>query len=265
MALATDVECNPVRGVNDESRTLFGSILSAAAILAAAYNSKKAIELAIQEWELATRYWRLAKNWMDYYSNVYAPVEDQEVAEAIALQPEKPYYDTMRGRARVGAYIATKSLFAAKKQCLPKYLTGKKGTEAMKLFSMQANAVAAADGMGYRHERAYIEARDDVRFEKQLNVAKRGRNMVAGNISFAKTAAGIYGSLYDQTWSNLQNSGLYLGYENYRQVTAYPQTLMSSGQPESTLDIANSAIQHIPQDNNLALANMAAASIPRGA
>lgn len=228
MASASDVQCNPVRGVGDSGRSLFGSILSAAAIAAAAYNSVKAVSLAVQEWELAKRYWRLSRNWLDYYSGVYAPVENMEVAEALGLEETEPIYDTIRGRARVSAYIQTKELFNKKQDCLPKYHTGRKSVVAMRMFSAQADAVAAADGMGYRNERAYLEARDDVRFDKQMNTAKRGRNMVASNVSFANATAGIFGSLYEQTWRGLQGAGMYLGYESRRNAVAYPTTFAAS-------------------------------------
>lgn len=239
MALASDVQCNPVRGVGDTGRTLFGKILSAAAIASAAYNSVKAVELATQEWELAKRYWKLSRNWLDYYNGAYAPVENQEVAEALALADETPIYGTVRGRARVSAYIQTKKLFTGKQTCLPKYLTGRRQTMAMRLFAAQADAVAAADGLGFRNERAYLEARDDVRFNKQLNTAKRGRNIVADNVSFARTSAGIFGSLYDQTWKNLVGAGVYLGYESARNETAYPTTF-TAGAPVPSLYGADS-------------------------
>lgn len=228
MASASDVQCNPVRGVGDSGRSLFGSILSAAAIAAAAYNSVKAVSIAMQEWELAKRYWQLSRNWLDYYSSLYAPVEDMEVSEALGLEDEEPLYDTARGRARVAAYIQTKELFNRKQECLPKYHTGRREVVMMRMLAAQADAVAAADGMGHRNERAYLEARDDVRFDKQINTAKRGRNMVASNVSFANATAGIFGSLYDQTWRGLQGAGMYLGYESRRNVTAYPTTFAAS-------------------------------------
>lgn len=228
MALATDTQCNPVRGVGDSGRSLFGSVLSAAAVAAAAYNSVKAVELAVQEWELAKRYWQLSRNWLDYYNGAFAPVENMEIAEALALEDEDPIYDTMRGRARVAAYIQSKTLFDRKRDCISKYHTGRKSVIMLRALAAQADAVAAADGMGYRNERAYLEARDDVRFDKQINTAKRGRNIVAQNISFAAATAGIFGSLYDQTWKGLQGAGRFLGYESARNDTFYPTTFMAA-------------------------------------
>src|SRR5699024_4066806 len=88
----------------------------------------------------------------------------------------------------------------------------------------QAAAVAMADGLGYRNERAYIESRNEVRFEKMMNTAKRGRDMLADNVSLAKSAAGIYGDLWNQAWSGIQGAGSYLGYYFNRNDTQYPTT-----------------------------------------
>ena len=92
------------------------------------------------------------------------------------------------------------------------------------LVAANASAVALADGLGYRNERAYIEARDDERFQRQFATAKRGRNMIADNVSLAKATAGIYGDLWDQTWKGLEGAGTYLGYMQNRNPTAYPTT-----------------------------------------
>ena len=76
MVYADDIGCNKNHGVNDEGRSFFGDLLSLAAIAAAAYNSVKAVQIAEDEWEMAKKYWQISKNWLDYYKDNYAPVED---------------------------------------------------------------------------------------------------------------------------------------------------------------------------------------------
>ena len=88
MVLAGDTQCNKNHGVNDEGRSFFGGLLSLAAIAAAAYNSVKAVQIAEDEWEMAKKYWQISKNWLDYYKDNYAPVEDQELEEGL-LKDEK--------------------------------------------------------------------------------------------------------------------------------------------------------------------------------
>ena len=88
MVYADDIGCNKNHGVNDEGRSFFGDLLSHAAIAAAAYNSVKAVQIAEDEWEMAKKYWQISKNWLDYYKDNYAPVEDQELEEGL-LKDEK--------------------------------------------------------------------------------------------------------------------------------------------------------------------------------
>ena len=78
---ADDLECNPKHGTNDQQYGLFANILADAAILSAAYNSARAVDIATKEWNMAKKYWRIARNWLDHYKDYYAPVENQEINE----------------------------------------------------------------------------------------------------------------------------------------------------------------------------------------
>ena len=222
MVYASDFKCNKVHGTNDTQHTLFGNLLTAAAIASAAYNAAKAVEIATTEWEMAKKYWQISKNWLDYYSGNFAPGEDQELDEAMNLTEEPPGYEAAQGRARTSAMLEFRGLLRKAVRCTSKYCTGLRRDMLLEIMPAQANALAMAEGLGYRNERAYLEARDDVRFSKQLNTAKRGRDIVADNVSLAKTAAGIYGSLFNQAWDGLAGAGQYLGYYAERNQPSYP-------------------------------------------
>ena len=224
MVYASDLACNRVHGTNDTQHTLFSALLTAAAIGSAANNAAKAVELAKNEWNMAKKYWRISKNWLNHYSDNFAPGEDQEISEALALETEPPGYEAAQGRARTLAMLEFRGLFRKAVRCTSKYCTGLRRDILLESASAQADALAMAEGLGYRNERAYFESRDDVRFSKRLNTAKRGRDIVADNVSLAKTAAGIYGSLYEQAWSGLSGAGQYLGYYAERNQPAYPST-----------------------------------------
>lgn len=222
MVYASDLKCNKVHGTNDSQHTLFGNLLTAAAIASAAYNAAKAVEIATKEWEMAKKYWQISKNWLDYYSGNFAPGEDQELDEAMNLTEEPPGYEAAQGRARTSAMLEFRGLLRKAVRCTSKYCTGLRRDMLLEIMPAQANALAMAEGLGYRNERAYLEARDDVRFSKQLNTAKRGRDIVADNVSLAKTSAGIYGSLFNQAWDGLAGAGQYLGYYAERNQPSYP-------------------------------------------
>lgn len=222
MVYASDLYCNKVHGTNDDQHSAFSMILTGAAILSAAWNAKKAVDLALKEWDMAKKYWQISKNWIDYYYDNYAPGEDKEIDEAMNLTDEPPGYEAAQGRARTSAMLEFRGLLRKAVRCTSKYCTGLRRDMLLEIMPAQANALAMAEGLGYRNERAYLEARDDVRFSKQLNTAKRGRDIVADNVSLAKTSAGIYGSLFNQAWDGLAGAGQYLGYYAERNQPSYP-------------------------------------------
>ena len=228
MVYASDMKCNPVHGANDEQHSLFANLLTAAAIGSAGFNAAKAVEIAGKEWDMAKRYWSISRKWLDHYQDNFAPGEDKEIAEALALGTKGPpgYYDAAQGRARTSAMLEFRGLLRRSVKCTSKYCTGLRRDMLLEISAAQADALAMAEGLGYRNERAYVEARDDVRFSKRLNTAKRGRDIAADNVSMAKAAAGIYGSLYDQAWAGLSGAGQYLGYQAERNQPSYPSTYL---------------------------------------
>ena len=218
-----DRKCIKRDGYSDQSRDIFGNLLAAAAVASAAYNSAKAVSIAIDEWNLAKKYWRIAENWLDHYRDNYAPVEDMEVAEAHALTDPSPEYVVARGRSRAATWVKFRDLARQAVRCTTRYCTGLRQDMLTDVYAAQASAVAMSDALGYRNERAYIAARSDQRFEKQFNTAKRGRDIVADNASLGKATAGIYGNMFEQAWAGLEGAGQYLGYWGARHQTAYPQ------------------------------------------
>lgn len=229
-------ECNPNHGVTDADRSLFGDILSAAALASAGYNAYKTYDLAVKEWEMAKKYWRIAENWLDYYKSAYAPVEDQEINEALALPIAEPLYEIARGRARASAWIEFKGKLRQSLRCTSRYCTGLRADMLARISQAQAEAVSMADGLGYRNERAYVEARNDVRWEQRLNTAKRGRDIIADVSSLGMASAGIYGSLVDQAWQGLKSAGVYLGYANNRNEPRYPTTYLAGAAEQRVVD-----------------------------
>ena len=222
MVLASDLDCNPIHGITNEDRDLFGTILSLAAFTAAGYSAYKAFDLANDEWRMAKKYWRIAQDWLDYYKNYYAPVEDQEIDEALKLEYVEPLYEVARGRARASAWIEFKGKLRGSMRCTSRYCTGLRTDMLVRIARAQADAVAMADGLGYRNERAYTETRNDIIFQRKLETAKRGRDIIAEAPSLGMAAAGIYGDQIDQAWEGLKGAGQYLGYWQNRRDTRYP-------------------------------------------
>lgn len=245
MATAKDTTTLPRNGPSDSGQSIVAKILSAAAIAAAAYNTAKAIDIANDQWKMAKNYWQLAYNWLDHYKNNYAPIEDQEVNEALNIPVTEPEYETARGRSRVIAHLEFKGVVEKTIRCTSEYCTGLREDMLEDLVSAQATAVALADGLGYRNERAYVESRNDIRFDKMLNTAKRGRDMIADNVSLAQATAKAYGNAFEQTWEGLRGSAYYLGYQGARNPTFYPTTYMSTGRESSESNPAGAALAEL--------------------
>lgn len=229
MASPGDFKCNTARGVTNSDRNIFGTLLTAAALASALASANKAYEIALQEWNMAKKYWRIAQDWLDYYNNSFAPVEDQEIDEARAIQYETMDANAPRARARAAAWYEYRGRLRGLLRCTTRYATGLRRDMLVRLARAQADAVSLADGLGYRNERAYTETRNDVLFKRRLETAKRGRNIVAEAPSMGMAAAGIYGDLLDQAWEGLTGAGSYLGYRMNRNRPAYPNTMMSTG------------------------------------
>lgn len=223
--------CKQVKEVDNSARTIFGALLSAASVAAAAYNSYRAVQIAMQEYELATKYWYLADAWLNIYKEMYAPAEDVFVNEASNLEEEEPEYEAARGRARVSALIHLKGHVRPQLLATSRYCSGKREDLITNFAGGVAAAIAVADGLGYRNERAKIEARNEVRFKKMLAAAKLGRNIIANNVSLAGSVAGIYGDLADQAWAGITGAGYALGYLTNRHETGMPRTAMEAYNP----------------------------------
>lgn len=209
-------------GYNTVTRTLLSSILTAAAIGAAAYNTIRAVSIARQEYKIGERYWDIAEDWLDYYKTEYAPVENKELKEARAVKESDGVFDAARGRARAAAWQQFKGVPAIALRRTSRYETGRRQDLLRRMATAQADALALADALGYRNERAYVLARSDERFKKLLETAKRGRNMAAAPVSFASAASTIYGHLYDQAWEGLKGAGFFLGHQLNRKDVRYP-------------------------------------------
>ena len=62
-----------------------------------------------------------------------------------------------------------------------------------------------------------------------LNTAKRGRDMIADNVSLAQATAKAYGNAFEQSWEGLRGSVYYLGYQGARNPTFYPTSYLATG------------------------------------
>lgn len=220
MAGATTNVCN--HGQSNANKSIVGSIMEAMAIAVAGINTAAAIYIADKQYDIAKDYLDIAKWWRNYYNSTYKPWENKELEEAWALEEEKPMYDITVGRTRTFGRIQSKGMAEAAIRCTSEYCTGLRGALLKDALNAEATSLAALSNLGYRNERAYIEARNDVRWERRANVLNRGRDMIANNIQFSQLSFGIFGDLLTQAGKGAAGAIGYLGYSWNRNETQYP-------------------------------------------
>lgn len=237
------VGCN--HGTDNTGKRILSAIWDMLPAVVAAYNTGQAINFAMKQHEIAKDYLKISQWWQDYYNSYFKPVEDQELSEAMNLQETTPYYDTMRGRAQTSGRIKFKNAVNKSVQCTSEYCTGLRQQMLYDTLEQQAKVMTVLTGVGYRNERAYYEKRSDVRWERMLNTAKRGRDLPAQAINSAALAYGIYGGLGQQATKGAEGAAAAAGYLWNRNDTFYPTLLRTDG----NLAPATPAVTSIKSDN----------------
>lgn len=192
-------DCAPAgTGVTDAGKLVVAAAWQVAAAALAAANIAVSAHLAAKQFELARRYFQIARNWHDWYTTGFIPLEDQEAAEAMGLGKTEPHYDMAVGRAMVLPRLALADQPKAALRCLPCYATGLRSAVVHEAARALDDSLAVNAALGWRNERARVEARNDRRCKRLETVAARGRSISSQNIAYGRLAAGIYGSLSDQ-------------------------------------------------------------------
>lgn len=223
--------CN--HGLTDYDKSTLSSLWDIVPAVIAAFNTVEAIHFATKQYEIAKDYLKISQWWRDYYNNFFRPLEDQELSEAMGLTETTPYYDTMRGRAQTAGRLKFKNAVNAAVQCTSEYCTGLRQQLLYDVLGQESRVLNSLAGLGYRNERAYYEARSDVRWKRMINTAARGRDLQSQAINSAQLAYGIYGNLGAQITKGAEGAASAFGYFHYRSDPRYP-TLMNIQAPQQS-------------------------------
>lgn len=213
-------ECR--HGQTDRGKNTVGTIMELAAIAVAGIMTAAAISMATKQYEIAKEYLDIAKWWRNHYNTSYVPWENQELKEAWESEDEVPHYDITIGRTRNLGRMRFKGADYQAIRCVSEYCTGLRGALIKDMFNAEATALAALSNLGYNNEKAWVEARNDLRWKRILGVLNRGRDMIAENIQFSQLAFGIFGDLGKQAAASAGGAIGYLGYSWNRNKTQYP-------------------------------------------
>jgi hypothetical protein len=185
-------------------------------------NIATASELASKQFALAQKYYRIAREWRDWYNRGFVPLEDKELDEIWAEGKRAPFFDAAAGRASVTAKAAFRGRMEEALRCTHQYATGLRQAMLKDGIRVMAEGVAAAEGMGLRNERAHVEVMNDLRWKHREAAVMRGRNMAASNVVYGQLAAGIYGDLANQAGKAAGGYVRFIGYARERLTTMYP-------------------------------------------
>lgn len=224
---ANGATCNS--GITNTGKQSLASLWAVLTAGLAAYNTGQAVYFATQQYEIASDYLKIAKWWHDYKRSYFDPVEDQEINEASSLGEETPYYDTQAGRAMTAGRIRFKNAVNKAVQCTSEYCTGLRQQLARDLIAQEAATTSSLCGLGFRNERAFIEARSDARWKRMIGAASRGRGMQANAVNMAQLSFGIFGDLGSAAGKSAMGAAALSGYLWNHNTTIYPTTFKASG------------------------------------
>lgn len=214
--------CTPLHGPTDSGRVAIGVAWQLAAAALAAVNTVTSAELASRQFDLAQRYFNIARAWRDWYNLGFVPLEDKELDEIWAERRHEPLYDAAAGRASVTAKLMFRGKIEEAARCTHQYATGLRQALVADGLKLLAEGVAATEGMGLRNERAHAEAMDSLRWNHRMVAVQRGRGLMAVAAGYGQLAAGIYGSLSNQAAQAAGSYARFIGYAQERIRTMYP-------------------------------------------
>lgn len=219
--------CN--HGQTNLGKDAVGTLMDAATVAVATINTAAAIKIADKQYDIAKQYLDIAKWWRNYYNSTYKPWEDVELSEAWAIQETTPLYDAAIGQAKTYGRMRFKGVADKRLQCTSEYCTGLRAALLKDIMAEEADTLASMASLGYRNERAYVEARNDVRWQRRAETVKRGRDMIAGNIQFSKLSFGIFGNLGAQAGVAAGGALRAYSYFQERRETEYPGVYLEGG------------------------------------
>lgn len=210
----------PCPRINDSGMTKSWLALDVLAKGAAALATGRAFQAAREQNKIARRYYELAKRQWDFYAKHYIPLELKEIDEINRTRKYKPDYNTaIRGHDCANAVFDSMSDHRDKlynEFCIcPDESTNH-------LFELALSTVRGdSHNFARRYAEAHADKLDDIRWNRKLQVATRGRGLLPQSSEFANKAAGMFGQ-YSNAMSGFAGQAMrFSGYISNRRRTQY--------------------------------------------
>lgn len=192
-------------------------IAAQAAALAATVESYRA---AKAQSDIARIYYNLAKQQWEFYEKNYIPLELQEIAEINKVKRYLPDYDTA-----VKGHDCADTIFDSmgdhRNKLYNQYCVCPDPSQAFQFELALSTVRGDSHNFARRYAEFHADRLDDLRWNKKLQVATRGRGLLPQSSEFANKASGLFGQ-YSQAMSGFAGQAAqFSGYIQNRRPTEY--------------------------------------------
>ena len=171
-------------------------------IVVAAVNTAAQLKIAADQYDLSRQYMDISEEARNHYNSVFAPRENQELAEAITyfMSPTLPENAiTYRTRNAANRSFIGKDRDAIK--CLSRYATGKASQILISMEQARVEALTYAQVLGEQITFNKSQAEDDRKYARIMGALKRGRDMAADSVVISQVTANVYDSInFEHNW-----------------------------------------------------------------
>lgn len=149
--------------------------------------------IANDQASLANRQLVMAEKEYCRYTTVFAPVEDATMAEVAADPRYVPQYELHMGRARNDAARAFGKAITCLNRRLSRYCAGANANLLREIHSEWARTEVDAVNHAWRYEELQAWRRDDVQFNRRLQLFNIGRSLQASATGDMRAATAVIG------------------------------------------------------------------------
>lgn len=215
------IKALPCPKVNDKGLTRAWWLADKIAMGVSFWATYQTWKTAKAEYKIGKRYYNLAKERWDFFFKFYRPLEEQELDEIWAEQPYEPDYTTAvtghTGLIPMTYHNAEQHRAAlAAKYCICPDVSQFTRTELTR-----ATVFGDSSNFARRYAEKLAQERNDIRWNRRIAAASRGRNLLSDSASAADKASNFFRSAND-AWRGLAESAMqFSGYIRHRHQTEY--------------------------------------------
>lgn len=215
------IKAFPCPKVNDKGLTGAWWWMDKIAIAVSIWATAETWKAAKEEYKIAKQYYDLAKEQWDFFYNFYRPLEQQELSEIWAEQPYTPDYSAAISGHTAQIAPAFAQAEQHRKSLAAKYCLCGDVSQFVKSEITQSTTFGDSANFARRYAEKLAQEKNDIRWQRRIAAASRGRGLLSASASFASKAAGFF-SDYAQAMGGLASSAMaFSGYIRNRRQTEY--------------------------------------------